>query len=408
MQSVFQQRLNGLKQRHQELLSRPNRVSPEHDNGVLERFQHPILTADHVPLDWRYDLNEQSNPWLLQRLGINAAFNPGAIEWNGKIALAVRLEGVDRKSFFAIAESDSGIDGFRFRDEPIVMPQTEDPETNVYDMRLVRHQDGWIYGLFCAERRDSQAAADDLSAAVAAAGIARTRDLIHWERLPDLVSRSPQQRNVTLHPEFIDGKYALYTRPLNAFMATDSGPGIGWALLDDIENPRIEQEIVVDPRAYHTVKEGKNGLGPSPIRTSEGWLQLAHGVRETAAGLRYVLYAFMTDLEEPWRVIHRPGGYLLAPRGAERVGDVSNVLFSNGWVVREDNTVLLYYAASDTRCHVARSSVERLVDYMKNTPPDAATSAACVRQRLELIRNNRRLNYGSIAESVGGQTKRRR
>lgn len=389
--STFSNRLKSLEKRYQALVTRPNEPDERYDNGILQRFRYPVVTADHVPLDWRYDLDEKTNPLLLERLGVNAAFNPGAIEWNGKIVLAVRLEGVDRKSFFAMAESENGIDNFRFWDEPVVMPQTDNPETNVYDMRLVRHEDGWIYGLFCAERRDPNAAEYDLSSAVASAGIARTRDLIHWERLPDLVSRSPQQRNVTLHPTFVNGKYALYTRPLRSFMATDSGPGIGWALLDDITKPAIDEEIVVDPRAYHTIKEGKNGLGPSPIRTDEGWLHLAHGVRNTAAGMRYVLYAFMTDLNEPWRVTHRPGGYLLAPRGEERVGDVSNVLFANGWVARADGTVLLYYASSDTRCHVARSSIQVLLDYVKNTPEDAMTSAACVQQRLQLIRRNRQL-----------------
>ncbi|MFP4144011.1 MAG: glycosidase [Phycisphaeraceae bacterium] len=385
---TYERRLTQIMAAHEELIQRENPVDPSWNNGVFERFEYPVVTADHTPLYWRYDLDPQRNPLLLERLGVNAAFNPGAIEWDGKILLAVRVEGVDRKSFFAIAESENGIDGFRFWEKPIVMPETDDPATNVYDLRLVKHEDGWIYGLFCAERLDPEAPEGDLSSAIASAGLARTKDLVNWERLPDLVSESPQQRNVTLHPEFVDGKYALYTRPLNDFAATGSGPGIGWATLEDMTHPVIGEETVIDPRVYHTIKEGKNGMGPSPIKTGEGWLHLAHGVRDTAAGMRYVLYAFLADLDEPWKVIARPGGHLLGPQGAERVGDVSNVTFSNGWVGQDDGTILMYYASSDTRCHVARTSVEQMLDYVKNTPEDALRSYDCVQQRIGLIEKN--------------------
>lgn len=376
-----------LKASHEKLLRKPNKIDPTFYNGVYDRWTHPIVTADHVPLAWRFDLNRKTNPHMQERLGVNAAFNAGAMEFKGKIVLCVRVEGHDRKSFFAIAESTNGVDGFRFWDEPLVMPETEDPDTNVYDMRLVQHEDGWIYGLFCTERKD-KSRPDDLSAATAQCGIARTKDLKKWERLPDLKSPSPQQRNVTLHPEFVDGKYLLYTRPQDDFISAGSGGGIGWGLCDSMENAKVDQERIVDARLYHTIKELKNGAGPSPIRTRRGWLHLAHGVRNTAAGMRYVLYLFLADLKEPWRVTHAPGGYFIAPRGDERVGDVSNVAFSNGWVVRKDK-VFIYYASSDTRLHVATSTIERLLDYVTNTPEDGLRSAASVQQRLDLIRRNK-------------------
>jgi 4-O-beta-D-mannosyl-D-glucose phosphorylase len=383
----FEQRRQRLLADHETLLARRNEPA-EWSNGVLQRWRHPVLTAAHTPVFWRYDLDEAANPHLMERMGINAVFNPGAILLDGTFVLVARVEGVDRKSFFAVAESATGVDAFRFRDYPVVLPETDDPDVNVYDMRLVAHQDGWIYGLFCTERPDPAARRGDLSAAVAQCGIARTRDLESWERLPDLRTRSPQQRNVVLHPELVDGKYAFYTRPQDGFIDAGSGGGIGWGLSERIEGAVIAEEVIVHDRRYHTVFEAKNGLGPAPIRTPHGWLQLAHGVRATAAGLRYVLHAFMTALDEPWRVIHEPGGYLLAPAGEEYVGDVGNVTFSNGWVAREDGSLFLYYASSDTRCHVATTTVERLVDYCRNTPPDPLRSAACVRQRIDLIDRN--------------------
>ncbi len=382
----FQEKVEQRFAEHEALVRRPNTIQPD-GNGVLDRYQYPVLTAEHTPVFWRYDLDYQANPNLLERLGINSVFNPGATELDGSIYLVARVEGADRKSFFAVAESRSGIDGFRFWDFPLVMPETDVPDVNVYDLRVVQHEDGWIYGLFCTERKDPKAPRGDLSSAVAQCGIARTRDLKTWYRLPDLLTRSPQQRNVVLHPEFVDGKYAFYTRPQDGFIEAGSGGGIGWALADDITRAELSAEKIVHDRKYHTVYEAKNGLGPAPIKTGEGWLQLAHGVRGTAAGLRYVLYAFMTSLEDPSRVIHEPGGYLLAPRDDERVGDVSNVLFSCGWATRGDE-VFVYYASSDTRCHVATSSVERLVDYCKHTLPDPLRSYACVEQRIELIRRN--------------------
>lgn len=386
---VFVERLGRLRARLAELTTRPNRVDRRWDNGVFERWEDPVLTAAHAPLEWRYDLNPATNPYLMERLGVNAAFNAGAIEVDDKILLVARVEGYDRKSFFAVAESDNGVDGFTFWDEPIVMPETRDPDVNVYDMRLVRHQDGWIYGQFCTERRDPNAQPGDLSSAVAQAGLARTRDLKTWERLPDLKTGSPQQRNVVLHPEFVDGKYAFYTRPQDDFISAGSGGGIGWGLSVGMNPAVIDAETVIETRAYHTIKEVKNGQGPAPLKTDRGWLHLAHGVRNTAAGLRYVLYLFLSDLNEPWRVTHQPGGYFIAPEFDERVGDVSNVVFSNGWVARADGTVLIYYASSDTRMHVATSSVERLLDYVSHTPPDGLRSAASVQTRLELIRRNR-------------------
>ena len=372
---------------YEKLVRRKNRPT-KRSNGVLQRWKRPVLTAEHAPPFWRYDLDRTTNPHLMERLGINAVFNPGAMMFDGKFVLAARVEGVDRKSFFAIAESETGVDGFRFWDRPIVMPETNEPDTNLYDMRLVRHEDGHIYGLFCTERKDPNAPPGDLSSAIAQCGIARTSDLVTWERLPDLVTRSPQQRNVVLHPELVDGKYAFYTRPQDGFIEAGSGGGIGWGLSDSIESARIEQEIIVHDRKYHTIMEAKNGLGPAPIKTPHGWLQLAHGVRNTASGLRYVLYAFMTALDEPWKVIHEPGGHLLAPQGDEYIGDVMDVAFSCGWIVRGKGKLYLYYASSDTRCHVATTTVERLVDYCRNTPPDPLRSAACVALRIELIDTN--------------------
>lgn len=385
---IFQTRLARLNAAHHDLLNLPNLVNPDWTNGVFDRYQYPVLTAAHTPLFWRYDLNPQTNPYLMERQGINGVFNPGAIEVGDKVLLVARVEGYDRKSFFAVAESENGIDHFRFWDTPIVMPETDDPDINVYDMRVVQHEDGWIYGIFCTERKDPNAPAGDLSSAVAQAGIARTHDMKTWERLPDLKTRSPQQRNVVLHPEFVDGKYAFYTRPQDDFIQAGSGGGIGWGLSDSMNPAVIDEEIIVDSRAYHTIKEVKNGEGPASIKTEQGWLHLAHGVRNTAAGLRYVLYLYLSDLHEPWKVTHRPGGYFLAPEGEERVGDVSNVTFANGWVCRADGQVLIYYASSDTRIHVAVSSVDRLVDYVLHTPEDGLRSAASVQTRMELIERN--------------------
>ena len=386
--SFFEQRLATLRTAQEALLARPN-PAIEPGNGCLSRHRHPIITPAHTPLDWRYDLNPDSNPWLQERLAINATFNPGAIEFEGRHLLVVRVEGSDRKSFFAIAESHNGIDQFRFWDEPCIIPETEQADTNVYDMRLVRHQDGYIYGLFCTERKDPRAHSGDESAAVAQCGIVRTQDLRHWQRLSDLQSDSAQQRNVVLHPEFVAGRYLLYTRPQDSFIDAGHGGGIGYGFCHRMDDAVITEQHILDPKQYHTIKESKNGQGPAPIKTDHGWLHIAHGVRQTAAGLRYVLYAFMTDLAEPTRVTHRPGGYLLAPEGDERVGDVSNVLFCNGVIAKACGQVLIYYAASDSRCHVASSTIEQLVDWVLNTPEDALTSAACVQQRLALIRRNR-------------------
>lgn len=385
--TIFEQRKAYLTEQYEQLIQRRNTVI-EGGNGIYDRYQHPILTADHAPLHWRYDFNPQTNPYFMERLGVHCVFNPGAIYLNGKYYLVARVEGNDRKSFFAIAESDNGIDGFRFWDAPVVLPETSDPDTNVYDMRLVQHEDGWIYGLFCTERKDPDAAPGDLSSAIAQCGIARTKDMKSWERLADLKTRSNQQRNVVLHPEFVDGKYAFYTRPQDGFIDTGSGGGIGWGLSDSIEQACIEEEIIIDERHYHTIKEVKNGQGPAPLKTDKGWLHIAHGVRNTAAGLRYVLYAFVTSLEDPSKVIYAPGGQLLAPQGEERVGDVSNVVFCNGAVVNEQGKVFIYYASSDTRCHVATSTVEQLLDYAMHTPPDGLRSYASVQQRLALINAN--------------------
>jgi 4-O-beta-D-mannosyl-D-glucose phosphorylase len=389
----FDERKQQLFFDYEELVTRPNEPV-DRTNGVIQRWRHPLLTANHTPVFWRYDLDPATNPHLMERLGVNAVFNPGAIVIDGRFLLVARVEGADRKSFLAVAESDSGVDGFRFRDRPVAMPETDDPDVNVYDMRLVRHQDGHIYGLFCSERKDPHAPFGDLSSAVARCGIARTSDLETWERLADLTTASAQQRNVVLHPEFVDGKYAFYTRPQDGFIEAGSGSGIGWGLSESIENAVIDTEVIVHARTYHTITEFKNGLGPAPIRTDGGWLQLAHGVRATASGLRYVLYAFMTDLDEPWRVIHEPGGYLLAPSGAEFIGDVMNVVFSCGWIAGDDGSIYIYYASSDSRCHVATTTVERLVDYCRNTPPDPLRSALCVKQRIELIDKNLKLMGG--------------
>lgn len=386
----FKKRLDALLSNHKELVNRKNEKVLV-GNGIFDRYENPVLTDEHTPLYWRNDLNPDSNPYLMERMGINAVFNPGAIELDGKFYLICRVEGKDRKSFFAIAESDNGIDGFKFWDKPVVMPETEERDVNVYDMRLVKHEDGWIYGLFCTERKDPDAPAGDTSSAIAQCGIARTKDLKDWERLADLKTASPQQRNVVLHPEFIDDKYAFYTRPQDGFISTGSGGGIGWGLSNSIENAVIEKEIVVDEKVYHTIKELKNGQGPAPIKTDKGWLHIARGVRNTAAGLRYVLYAIMTDLNQPEKVIYQPGGYLLAPKGEERIGDVSNVVFTNGLITRDNGDVYLYFASSDTRIHVATTTVDKLVDYVTNTPEDPLHSYDCVQQRIELIEKNMKL-----------------
>lgn len=382
----FQDKVARLMHEHEVLVTAKNEPVAG-GNGVYTRYKNPILTGAHTPVFWRYDLNEQSNPYLMERIGMNAAFNSGAMKWNGKYILVVRVEGADRKSFFAVAESPNGIDNFRFRDYPITMPDTEDPATNIYDMRLTAHEDGWIYGIFCAERHDPKAAAGDLSSATATAAIARTKDLVDWERLPDLKTKS-QQRNVVLHPEFVNGKYALYTRPQDGFIDAGSGGGIGWALVDDMTCAEVKEEKIIDLRYYHTIKEVKNGEGPHPIKTPQGWLHLAHGVRGCAAGLRYVLYMYMTSLEDPTRLIATPGGFFMAPEGEERIGDVSNVLFTNGWIKDEDGTVYIYYASSDTRMHVATSTVDKLVDYCMNTPADGLTTAASVETLKDLIARN--------------------
>lgn len=376
---------------HQKLIAKKNKpVSLS--NGVFERFKNPVLTAQHIPLHWRYDLDIKTNPLMMERIGFNVTFNAGAMKWKDNYVLAVRVEGVDRKSFFAIAESPNGIDNFRFWDKPVVLPQIKgNPDTNVYDMRLIAHEDGWIYGIFCTERKDPKAPASDTSSAIANAGIVRTKDLLNWERLPDLISNSGQQRNVVLHPEFVNGKYALYTRPQDGFIDIGKGGGIGFGFVDQMTNPVVKDERIIQNKKYHTVYELKNGLGPAPIKTDQGWLHLAHGVRNTASGLRYTLYLFMTDLKDITKVIHQPAGYFMAPDYKETLGDVSNVLFSNGWIKDEDGTVYIYYASSDTRMHVATSTVERLVDYAMHTPEDKFTSAGSVETILELIEKNKGL-----------------
>ena len=383
----YNNRLHILKKEHESLISRKNKMIFS-ENGIFERYKYPILTAAHTPLEWRYDLNPETNPYLMERIGVNATMNSGAIKWNGKYLMIVRVEGNDRKSFFAIAESPNGIDNFRFWEYPIHLPDTDPSETNVYDIRLTAHEDGWIYGIFCSESLDPNAAPGDLSSAIAKAGIVRTKDLKSWERLPNLISQS-QQRNVVLHPEFVNGKYALYTRPQDNFIDAGNGGGIGWALIDDITHAEVKEEIIINHRHYHTIKEVKNGEGPHPIKTPKGWLHLAHGVRACAAGLRYVLYLYMTSLEDPTKVIAEPGGFLLAPMGEERIGDVSNVIFSNGWIADEDGTVYIYYASSDTRMHVATSTVDRLIDYCLHTPADGLRSAASVENICKLIEANK-------------------
>ena len=386
MNMDFKEQVLKLRQHHEELLALKNEPLAW-GNGIYEKYQHPILTAEHIPLEWRYDFSERDNPYLMQRIMMNAVFNAGAIKLNGRYLLVCRVEGADRKSFFAVAESPNGTDRFRFWDKPVTMPEDIIPATNIYDMRLTRHEDGWIYGVFCAERHDDTQPGN-LSAATATAAIARTRDLIRWERLPDLKSRS-QQRNVVLHPEFVDGKYALYTRPQDGFIETGSGGGIGWALVDDITHAEIKEETIINPRHYHTIQEVKNGEGPAPLKTSQGWLHLAHGVRGTADGLRYVLYLYMTSLEDPTHVMAQPGGWFLVPEGQEYVGDVMNVAFSNGWILDDDGRVYIYYASADTRLHVAVSTLDRLIDYCMNTPGDAFTTGGSVETVKRLIAKNK-------------------
>jgi 4-O-beta-D-mannosyl-D-glucose phosphorylase len=366
----FQERLLEIKKQYNDLVTKPNEILFS-TNGIYNKFKNPILTRDHIPLEWRFDFNPETNPYFMERIGFNAAFNAGAMKLNDKYLLVVRVEGNDRKSFFAIAESPNGIDNFKFWEKPITIPQIDgNPDTNVYDMRLTQHDDGWIYGVFCSERKDPTAPEEDTSTAIANAGIVRTKDLINWERLPDLISTTGQQRNVVLFPHLVEGKYAFFTRPQDGFIDTGKGGGIGFGLSETIENPEVKEEVIVDPKIYHTIYEVKNGLGPAPIKTKDGWLHLAHGVRNTAAGLRYTLYMFMTDLEKPWIITHRPNGHFIAPLQEERVGDVSNVVFSNGWIADDDGTVYIYYASSDTRMHVATSTVDKLVDYCINSPED--------------------------------------
>lgn len=384
---MLHERYKAELEKQEELINRKNQVDPEFYNGVYDKYIYPVLTREHVPLTWQYDLNPETNPYFMKRLGINAVMNSGAIELNGKYYLVARIEGDDRKSFFGVAESENGIDGFRFWDYPILLPDTCPEETNVYDMRLTKHEDGYIYGVFCSESKDKTV--NDLSAAVAAAGIVRTKDLKTWERLPNLVTlNSPQQRNVVLHPEFVNGKYAFYTRPMDDFIETGSGGGIGFGLCDDITHAVIDEEKMTSLRRYHTITEAKNGAGAVPIKTEKGWIHIAHGVRNTAAGLRYVIYAFATDLQDPSRVIAEPSGLLIGPRGSERVGDVSNVVFTNGAVANEKGEVFIYYASSDTRMHVATTTLDKLIDYVFNTPADPLRSVECVAQRCELIKKN--------------------
>ena len=390
MPTYTEQKFRKFKESYFRLLTRKNLEDKSHYNGIFQRYLYPVITAEHIPLEWRYDLNPQTNPWLMERIGVNATMNSGAIKWKGKYLMVVRVEGNDRKSFFAIAESPNGIDNFRFWEYPIRLPDTDPTETNVYDMRLTAHEDGWIYGIFCSESLDPDAAPGDLSSAIAKAGIVRTKDLKNWERLPNLISKS-QQRNVVLHPEFVNGKYALYTRPQDGFIDAGSGGGIGWALVDDMTHAEVREETIIDRRYYHTIKEVKNGEGPHPIKTPKGWLHLAHGVRGCAAGLRYVLYMYMTSLEDPTRVIASPAGAIMVPEGGERVGDVSNVLFSNGWIADEDGKVFIYYASSDTRMHVATSTIDRLVDYCLNTPQDGYSSSASVETLKRQIAKNLKL-----------------
>lgn len=403
-QGEFKKKAKALFVQHEKLLKRRN-SKVANSNGVYDRYTYPVLTAEHTPLVWRYDFDSKTNPYLQERMGINAVFNAGAIEHNGKILVIGRVEGVDRKSFLAVAESPNGVDNFRFWDYPILLPQTDDPDVNVYDIRVVKHEDGWIYGLFCTERKDPKAPSWDTSSAVAQCGIVRTKDLKNWQRLPDLKTKSPQQRNVVLHPEFVNGQYALYTRPQDDFIQAGKGGGIGWGLTTSMENAVVEEEVIMDNREYHTIKEVKNGLGPAPIKTEKGWLHLAHGVRNTAAGLRYVLYMFLADLKQPQVITHRPAGYFIGPQGDERVGDVSNVVFSNGWVTRKDGTVFIYYASSDTRLHVATSTVGKLLDYVVNTPEDPLLSHKCVEQRYALIKKNLEV-LGTPRKNLGAKRRR--
>ena len=388
----FQKRKAEIENEFQQLIEQKNESQSSVGNGIFVRYKNPIITASHTPIEWRYDLNANTNPLLLERIGINAAFNSGAMKWNNKFILAVRVEGFDRKSFIAIAESPNGLDNFKFWEKPCVLPQTEEPDTNVYDMRLVNHEDGWIYGIFCTERKDPKAPAGDTSSAIANAGIVRTKDLINFERLPDLISNTGQQRNVVLHPEFVNGKYALYTRPQDGFIDIGNGGGVGLGYVDDMTNPIVQNEAIIYGKQYHTVYELKNGLGPAPIKTEKGWLHLAHGVRNTAAGLRYTLYMFMTDLNDISKVIYKPAGHFMAPEGIERIGDVSNVVFSNGWIEDSDGTVYIYYASSDTRMHVAVSSVDKLIDYVINTPEDTFTSAGSVNTIIRLVDKNKAIS----------------
>lgn len=402
MYKNFLKRLETLEAAHEKLVFRTNEPVDEY-NGIYNRYKYPVLTAQHTPLFWRYDLNFDTNPHLMERFGINAVMNAGAIKLNGKYYLIARVEAVNRKSFFAVAESANGIDGFRFWDYPVTMPETEISDTNIYDMRVVQHEDGWIYGLFCTERRDPEAKPADQSSAIAQCGIARTKDLKTWERLADLATPSPQQRNVVLHPEFVQGKYAFYTRPQDGFIEAGSGGGIAFGLSKRIDKAVIEKEVLVDKRVYHTISELKNGLGPAPIKTEQGWLHLAHGVRNTAAGLRYTLYMFMTDLHDLTKITHKPAGYFIAPEGEERVGDVSNVVFNNGWIADDDGTVLIYYASSDTRMHVATTTVDRLLDYVMNTAPDGYTSATSVETLNKIIDNNKKLKQVKVKANTTGR-----
>lgn len=382
----FEEKVKIQTEKYESLIAMKNEKSDFY-NGIFDRYKNPVLTRNHVPLFWKYDMNPSTNPFFMERLGVNAVMNSGALYIDGKFYLVARVEGADRKSFFAVAESVSGVDGFRFWDYPVQLPDTCAEETNVYDMRLTQHEDGWVYGIFCSESKDTKS--NDLSAAVACAGIVRTKDLKKWERLPNLKTlRSPQQRNVVLLPEFVNGKYAFYTRPMDDFIDTGSGGGVGFGLCDDITNAVIDEEKISSRRKYHTITEVKNGAGAVPIKTERGWIHIAHGVRNTAAGLRYVLYCFATDLKDPSKVIAEPSGLFLGPLGEERVGDVSNVVFTNGAAVTPSGNVYIYYASSDTRLHVATTTLEKLTDYVFNTPSDPGRSADCVKQRCDFIAKN--------------------